>query len=109
MGNNGKGIIPPFLVDNSNAKTEASIYSAIDFGIIPGYAYVTRFKNWQISGWLGFGAVVQSKFYTLNNVPEDSSVLLQDMTFDSLVDTRMIIILYFLKPSLTISQLASMI
>ena len=69
VGNNGKGIIPPFLVDNSNAKTEASIYSAIDFGIIPGYAFVTRFKNWQISGWLGFGGVIQSKFYTLNNAP----------------------------------------
>jgi len=69
VDNNGKGIIPPFLVDNSNTKTEASIYSAIDFGVIPGYAYVTRFKNWQISGWLGFGGVIQWKFYTLNNSP----------------------------------------
>ena len=69
VDNQNKSIIPPFLIDNTSSKTEASIYSALDFGILPGYAYVTRFKNWQISGWFGLGAVIQPKFYTLNNSP----------------------------------------
>ena len=65
--NQGDGIIPPLLFDNSISKTMASVYSAIDFGIIPGYAFVARLKNWQISGWMGVGGVIQSKFYSLNN------------------------------------------
>jgi hypothetical protein len=67
VDNDGKGLIPPFLIDNTSSKTEASTYSAIDLGVIPGYAYVTRYNHWQISGWLGLGAVIQSKFYTQNN------------------------------------------
>ena len=102
MWHNGKGIIPPFLVDNSNAKTEASIYSAIDFGSFQAMPMdsVQKLANFKL---LGFGGVIQSKFYTLNNA-QGGSWSAPDMIFDSLVDIRMILIL-FLKPSLTISQL----
>ena len=62
--NNSQPIVPEVISDMSSAQTQASSLSAIDFGIIPGYAYVNRIKNWQISGWLGLGGVIQSKFYT---------------------------------------------
>lgn len=63
VDNNGKSIVPSAISDPENDKTQASTLSAFDFGIIPGYAYVNRIKNWQFSGWLGLGGVVQSKFY----------------------------------------------
>jgi hypothetical protein len=63
---NARGeIIPSLLQDGLQSKTSAQGYSALDFGIIPGYAYANRKNNWQISGWAGLGPVVQSKFYTL--------------------------------------------
>jgi hypothetical protein len=65
---NARGeIIPSLLQDELQSKTSAQAYSALDFGIIPGYAYANRINNWQISGWAGLGAVVQSKFYTLDS------------------------------------------
>ncbi len=67
--NNGKSIIPTALQDPNNSKTAATKFSAFDFGAIPGYAYVNRLKNWQFSGWLGLGGVIQSKFYTVSQNP----------------------------------------
>ena len=64
-----QSIIPDNLVNNSDSKTYASTFSAVDFGVIPGYAYVNRIKNWQLSGWLGVGGVIQSKFYSLSKAP----------------------------------------
>lgn len=58
-------IIPSLLQDPLQSKTSAQSYSALDFGIIPGYAYANRINNWQFSGWAGIGPVIQSKFYTL--------------------------------------------
>jgi hypothetical protein len=63
VDNNGSSIVPYAILDPDNDKTQASTLSAFDFGLIPGYAYVNRVKNWQFSGWLGLGAVIQSKFY----------------------------------------------
>ena len=63
VDNNGASIVPSSLLEANNDQIQASTLSAFDFGIIPGYAYVNRVKNWQFSGWLGLGAVVQSKFY----------------------------------------------
>ncbi len=60
-----KDIIPSLLQDPLQSKTSAQSYSALDFGIIPGYAYANRINNWQFSGWAGIGPVIQSKFYTL--------------------------------------------
>jgi hypothetical protein len=58
-------IIPSLLQDPLQSNTSAQSYSALDFGIIPGYAYANRINNWQFSGWAGIGPVIQSKFYTL--------------------------------------------
>jgi len=60
------GLIPTQLYDSQNSKTMSSTFSAFDFGVIPGYAYVNRIKNWQIAGWAGFGPVIQAKYYQLN-------------------------------------------
>jgi hypothetical protein len=65
--NESGAIIPSPLQDEAQSKTSAHVYSALDFGIIPGYAYANRKNNWQISGWAGLGPVVQSKFYTLES------------------------------------------
>ena len=64
VGNQGSLIIPHQLVLDSTSKIGGVTYSAYDIGLIPGYAYANRIKNWQFSALLGFGAVVQSKFYT---------------------------------------------
>jgi hypothetical protein len=59
-------IIPSLLQDPQQSKTSAQSYSALDFGVIPGYAYANRINNWQFSGWAGIGPVIQSKFYTID-------------------------------------------
>ncbi len=63
--NEKNSLIPIQLIDPSNSKTSSSYFSAIDFGIVPGYAYANRKKNWQITGILGLGAVIQNKHYTV--------------------------------------------
>jgi len=60
------GLIPDVLQDAQNSKTMSSTFSAFDVGFVPGYAYVNRFKNWQIAGWAGFGPVIQAKYYQQN-------------------------------------------
>ena len=67
LRNNGEPIIPNSLSNPNISKTESSSFSATDGGIIPGYAYVNRKNNWQISGFLGLGAVIQAKKYKFNN------------------------------------------
>lgn len=66
IGNESSSIIPTPLTDPLNTKTSSTSYSAADIGVIPGYAYVNRKNNWQYSGLFGLGAVLQSKFYTVN-------------------------------------------
>lgn len=60
------GLIPSVLQDETNSKTMSTTFSAFDVGLVPGYAYVNRFKNWQIAGWAGFGPVIQAKYYQVN-------------------------------------------
>ncbi len=61
--NDNDPIIPNDLYDPKKPQTQAAFYSAADIGIIPGYAYVDRIKNWQFSLMGGLGGVIQSKFY----------------------------------------------
>lgn len=67
IDNDGLPIIPTELQDPLQSKTSASRFSALDLGLIPGYAYVNRVKNWQFCGWFGLGGVIQSKFYRLEH------------------------------------------
>ena len=62
-------VIPTILTDPNNSKTLSNSFSAVDFGVIPGYAYATRKNNWQVSGLFGLGAVIQSKQYIVNGNP----------------------------------------
>lgn len=66
VGNTGAPVIPEELVNINSSKTNSSIFSAFDLGVIPGYAYVNKIKNWQFSGSFGFGPVIQGKFYEVN-------------------------------------------
>jgi hypothetical protein len=64
VGNVFEPIIPEDLLDTSLTRNSAQSISALDLGIVPGYAYVTRIDNWQISAFGGIGGVIQSKFYS---------------------------------------------
>ncbi len=56
-------IIPTEKQNNDNSKIKSQSFSTLDFGIFPGYVYVKRISNWQFSGMLGIGPVIQIKNY----------------------------------------------
>lgn len=68
VGNNSMSIVPIELTDSLNTKTSSRILSSIDFGVIPGYAYVNRINNWQFSILAGIGGVVQGKYYAAEQI-----------------------------------------
>lgn len=61
--NNSSSLIPADIFSPTNTKTQSNYYSAFDFGILPGYAYVNNKKNWQYSARIGLGPVLQLKVY----------------------------------------------
>ena len=63
VGNMKEPITPVDLLDTNLTRNFANNISALDLGIVPGYAYVNRINNWQISAFAGFGGVLQAKFY----------------------------------------------
>jgi len=65
--NGSNSIVPEELWDEENDKTATDKITAVDIGIIPGYAYVNKIKNWQFSILGGFGAAIQSKYYAHNS------------------------------------------
>ncbi|MFA7273066.1 MAG: hypothetical protein WC044_04320 [Crocinitomicaceae bacterium] len=67
ISNGGGTIIPDDLIDTLNSKTSSDVFSSIDLGIVPGYAHVERYKNWQFCAFFGLGAVTQLKFYNVNS------------------------------------------
>jgi hypothetical protein len=69
VSNDPNSLIPDMLIDSMNSKTGTTSLKAFDFGVIPGYVYVNRYKNWQYSAMIGFGPVIQSKFYNVNGNP----------------------------------------
>lgn len=68
VSNDKNTLIPESLVTTSKDKTEAGYLSALDIGVVPGYAYVDKIKNWQFAVMGGLGGVIQAKFYG-GNVP----------------------------------------
>jgi hypothetical protein len=64
IGTSGIPLIPSQLIDSTTTKTQSTTLSAFDFGVIPGYAYVRRWRHFQIGAMGGLGLVVQSKFYS---------------------------------------------
>ena len=67
-GNDNESIMPYQFIDTITTLAKANGYSTLDFGLVPGYAFVDNKKGWQYGAWIGLGAVVQAKFWTLNNV-----------------------------------------
>lgn len=65
---NNSAMIPDIMQNHDVTKTSASTMSAFDFGFLPGYIYVDRYKNWQYSAMVGLGGVVQYKSYYSNAV-----------------------------------------
>jgi hypothetical protein len=66
---NPSNIIPDSLSNSFNSKTESNYITALDFGVIPGFAYVNTKNYWQYSAMAGFGPVLQNKFYEVNGTP----------------------------------------
>lgn len=63
-GNDFSPLMPQEIVDTTINVYRGSAYSALDIGVVPGYAYVHRWKNWQAAGFGGLGGVVQAKFFS---------------------------------------------
>ncbi|MFT5860371.1 MAG: hypothetical protein ACI865_002484 [Flavobacteriaceae bacterium] len=63
VGNGSDPIVPDDLIDSTQNISSANAVSALDIGLVPGYAFVNRYDNWQVSLFGGIGGVVQAKFF----------------------------------------------
>ncbi|NRA11601.1 MAG: DUF4421 family protein [Crocinitomicaceae bacterium] len=68
VGNSGNPLVPLELIDSTETKSFAHATSALDIGVVPGYAYVYRKVFWQVSVFAGLGGVIQSKFYSAKGI-----------------------------------------
>lgn len=59
-------ILPIELHDSTESKTSSNLIAAFDVGVVPGYAYVRRWRMFQIGAMAGLGLVLQSKIYTFD-------------------------------------------
>jgi hypothetical protein len=57
----------PLQLQN-NSITRISRLESFEIGLIPGYVYVNRIKNWQFSGIMGVGGVIQAKYYSHDGI-----------------------------------------
>jgi hypothetical protein len=57
-------ILPIELQDSTESKTAARVIGSFDAGVVPGYAYVRRWRIFQFGIMGGLGLVLQSKLYT---------------------------------------------
>lgn len=57
-------LIPLELQDSLITKTQSNAFGAVDLGVVPGYAYVKRWKSFQAGAMGGLGLVIQSKLYS---------------------------------------------
>jgi hypothetical protein len=67
LSSDDRPIVPMPLIDSTQSKTTASSIAALDLGLVPGMAYVKRWRKYQIGAMAGLGVVVQSKFYTFGD------------------------------------------
>lgn len=59
-------LLPIELQDTTESKTKSSLIAAFDVGVVPGYAYVRRWRMFQFGIMGGVGLVLQSKIYTFD-------------------------------------------
>ncbi len=62
VGNDTIPLVPELLIDTTQNKSSVHTITAVDIGLIPGFAYVNRIDNWQFSVLGGFGGVIQARF-----------------------------------------------
>lgn len=62
----GMPLVPTPLQDSTQSKSRTNAIFATDIGVIPGIAYVKRWRTFQVGIMAGLGAVIQSKFYAFD-------------------------------------------
>lgn len=68
ISNHGNSIIPNELLSiDENNQLNSNVIGNVFLGFIPGIVYVTKYKNWQLSGILGIGAMMQYKYYNIQD------------------------------------------
>jgi hypothetical protein len=60
-------LLPIELQDTAESKTSSNLIAAFDVGVVPGYAYVRRWRMFQFGIMGGLGLVLQSKIYTFGS------------------------------------------
>jgi hypothetical protein len=70
IGNEGGTLTltPTELIDTTQTKSYVNAISALDLGLVPGYAYVYRKGFWQASAFAGLGGVIQAKFFAAKGI-----------------------------------------
>lgn len=63
FGGGGQELFPEELRDSSNSITLARNLTALEAGLVPGYAKVWKYGAWQASVFGGLGAVIQIKSF----------------------------------------------
>lgn len=58
-----RSLIPYEYLSSPHSSHKASSISAIDFGAVPGYAYLNNINGWQFGAFAGLGGVIQAKSY----------------------------------------------
>jgi len=63
INNYDNPIVPIYLEETTNTKTNAYLIRALDIGVVPGFAFVFVKNNWNCSILGGYGCVIQEKSY----------------------------------------------
>lgn len=64
FGNGGKPLIPGQFQDSLDGRTLANNLAAFEVGMVPGFAKIWKYRNWQLAGFTGLGGVIQLKSYS---------------------------------------------
>jgi len=67
-GNGSLPLVPFTAQDSTDGRGRVKTISALDFGVVPGYAYTFRKGNWQASAFGGLGGVIQAKWYVHDSI-----------------------------------------
>jgi hypothetical protein len=70
-----KELIPINFIKSAVAATQSRGLAAVDIGVVPGYAFVKRLKNWQFSILGGLGGVLQTKFYSTSSADSPKNLI----------------------------------
>jgi hypothetical protein len=63
VGDQSGYLMPWEYLNDPRSIIRSEGFSALDFGVVPGYTYINNINGWQYGGHAGVGAVAQLKFY----------------------------------------------